>query len=156
MTPQQPDRNSLAPSTTAGDGPIGTPLARFARAHLRTRAQRAVYQTVGSNPESWWRAAEIAAHKDLDHAEIDQALRSFAAAGILHERTHPSGGRIYRWHDELRYLFQRTSPPADLIDPVCGMPVDTDSPHTGHDATGVVVHFCSTWCRAAHRARLRH
>ena len=49
---------------------------------------------------------------------------SFAGAGILHERTHPSGARLYCWHDELRYLFDGTGPRAELVDPICGMPVD--------------------------------
>lgn len=130
-------------------------LARFARAHLRTPAQHAVYRAVGSDPDSWWTAGEIATHSGLDRAEVDQALRGFAAAGILHERAYQSGGRRYRWHDELRYVFDGTAPPSERIDPVCGMPVDPDTAYAARDTTGATVYFCSRWCRAAHRSR-RH
>lgn len=155
MAPPLADRDSQTPRNAAQDSPVSTPWDRFASAHLRTRAQRAVYRAVGSNPESWWSAVEIAKHAGFDHAEVDQVLRSFAGAGILHERTHPSGARLYCWYHELRYLFDGTAPRAELVDPVCGMPVAADSPHTGHDPTGATVAFCSRWCQAAHRARLR-
>lgn len=131
------------------------PLVRFARAHLRTPAQHAVYRSVGNNPDAWWSATEIAQHAGLDVTDIDQSLRSFAATGILHERVHPTGRRLYRWRDELRYVLDGTPPPPELIDPICGMPVNADSAYTGHDATGATLHFCSRWCQAAHRNRLR-
>ncbi|MEO7980678.1 MAG: hypothetical protein ABI807_07290 [Sporichthyaceae bacterium] len=133
---------------------VPDPLVRFARAHLRNPPRYAVYRTAGSTPDAWWSATEIAQHAGLDIADIDRALRGFAAAGILHERVSP-GGRLCRWRDELRYVLDGTSPPAELIDPICGMPVNADSAYTGHDATGATVHFCSRWCQAAHRNRLR-
>lgn len=101
-----------------------------------------MYQTVGSNPDDWWSATEIAQHAGLDVTDIDQALRSFAAAGTLHERASP-GHRFYRWRDELRYVLAGTPPPPGLVDPICGMPVNADSAYSGHDATGATVHFCS-------------
>ena len=144
------------PDEGAAERAVSGPLVRGARAHLRSPAQHAVYRAVGSNPDSWWTAAEIAAHSGLDHADIDQALRGFAGAGILDERTNASVGRLYRWHNDLRYVLGGSSPPPEeLVDPVCGMPVDPDTGYTARNATGATVHFCSMWCRAAYRAR-RH
>lgn len=131
------------------------PLGRFARAHLRTPAQQAVYQTVASDPEATWSAAEIAAHTRLAHHDIGQVLRSFAAAGILRETASPGRDRRYRWRPELRYLLDGSAPRAEFIDPVCGMPVDPDTPHTGRDASGALVRFCSPYCGAAYRGRRR-
>lgn len=128
------------------------PLVHFARAHLRTPVQRAVYRTVGSNPDGWWTASEIAEHTGLDPLDVGQTLRGFASAGILHEER---GGpvRTYRWHDELRYVFEGSAPEGVMIDPVCGMPVGTDSPHVGHDETGAIVRFCSRYCQLTYRSR---
>lgn len=50
---------------------------------------------------------------------------------------------------------RRTVPATDVVDPICGMPVDPDSPHRASDATGALVRFCSPYCRAAFRARSR-
>lgn len=130
-------------------------LSRFARAHLRTPAQHAVYRTLATDPDACWSAAEIAAHTGLDQHDIDQTLRSFTAAGIVREVTSPAGGRCYRWRTQLRYLLDGTTPTDEFLDPVCGMPVDADTPHTGRDSTGALVRFCSLYCRAAYRTRSR-
>ncbi len=134
---------------------IPEPLARFARAHLRTPAQHAVYRIVGSNPDTAWTASEIKHHSALDEHEIDRALRGFAAAGILRDEPCPAGGRQYRWRPELRYLLDGSLLATEAVDPICGMPVDPDSPHRASDATGALVRFCSPYCRAAFRARSR-
>lgn len=133
---------------------VSESLARFARTHLRTPAQRAVYRTVGARPDAWWSATEIADHTGTSVLEVDQVLRGFAAAGILHDRAGPAGRR-YSWHRDLRYVFDGTSPTGELIDPICGMPVAADSPHVGHATDGAALRFCSQGCLAAHRRRSR-
>lgn len=127
------------------------PLAHFARAHLRTAAQRAVYRTVGSNPDSWWTGSEIAGHTGFDPLDIARILRGFAAAGILHEQRRGQGRR-YRWHDDVRYVLDGTTPRGAMTDPVCGMPVRADSPHLDTDAEGATVRFCSRFCQLAFRS----
>lgn len=122
----QPDRDPPAA--------IPEPLGRFARAHLRTPAQHAVYRIVGSDPDAAWTATEITHHSALDEHEIDRALRCFAAARILREEPCPAGGRQYRWRPELRYLLDGTVPATDVVDPICGKPVDPDGPHRASDA----------------------
>ena len=132
------------------------PLQRFARAHLRTPAQHAVYRTIASDPDASWSATEVAAHTGLDQHDIDQTLRSFTAAGIFRDATAGKAGEHrYQWRPQLRYLLEGTTPSGDCIDPVCGMPVGADTPHTGRDSSGALVRFCSSYCRAAYRARSR-
>ena len=114
-----------------------------------------MYRTLGSDTDRWWTADEITDHTGLDIIDIGQTLRTLAAAGVLHEHDRQAQRREYRWHDELRYLFDRSEPTADLIDPVCGMPVSPDSAHTGRDRSGAIVRFCSRWCQATYRARAR-
>ena len=141
-------------SHVADPASIPDSLLRFARSHLRTPAQLAVYRTVGTRPDAWWSATEIADHTGTDVTEVDQALRGFAAAGILHDHVG-AAGRRYSWHRDLRYVFDGTSPTGELIDPICGMPVAADSPHVGHDTGGAALRFCSQVCLTAHRRRLR-
>ncbi len=132
-------------------------LARFARGHLHSEAELAVYRTVGSDRATGWSAEEIATQSDLELGDVDRALRRFAAARIVVVETAATGQgerRTYRWRSELSYLFEGTSPPGP-VDPVCGMPVEPGSPHTATDATGATVHFCSAWCRATFRTGIR-
>jgi len=126
-------------------------LARFARGHLHSEAEYAVYRTVGGDRAEGWTADEIATHADVDVGDVHRALRRFAAARILVEEAGHGGRQRYRWRSELSYLFDGTSPPG-LVDPVCGMPVEAGSPHAATDTTGAAVRFCSAWCRAAFRA----
>lgn len=128
-------------------------LARFARGHLHSEAEYAVYRTVGGDRATGWTAEEIATHDDLEVGDVDRALRRFAAARIVEVEAGHGDRPRYRWRSELSYLFENTAPPG-LVDPVCGMPVEPGSPHTAIDATGATVHFCSAWCRAAFRTGL--
>jgi YHS domain-containing protein len=134
---------------------IPKPLARFARAHLRTPAQHAVYRIVGSNPDTAWTATEIKHHSALDEQAIDRACRGFAAAGILCDESCLAGGRQYRWRPELRYLLDGSLPAAEAVDPICGVPVDPDSTHRASDAASALAHFCSPYCGAAFHTRSR-
>ena len=91
-----------------------------------------------------------------DH-EADQALRRFAAAGIVERCDDPGHPRRYRWHPSMAYLDSSLESQG-LRDPACGMPVASDSPHVAED-DGERVVFCSLprlvrW-RHAHRAGRR-
>ena len=119
-------------------------FVRFARAHLPTRAERAIYPVLAGTPDGDWTAAEVAAAAGVSHHEADQALRRFASARIV-EHSHVRGqGHRYRWHPEMAYL--RDGDVSGLpVDPVCGMPVAAASPHTARDGDTEIT-FCSLPC----------
>lgn len=129
-------------------------LQQFIRTHLRTPAQRAVYAALGGSPEQPLSVQDIAPLVRVDAYEIDVALRQFAAAGILERVVPDAGPAQYRWHDEMRYLFEALPPNAeDIIDPVCSMPVAPETPHVLRDASGQPIRFCSLGCLTIFRTR---
>lgn len=128
----------------------------FARAHLRSRAARAVYAVLAGGTDEWWSTEEVAGHVRLDAVEVDQTLRRFAAAGIVDERRDEHGPR-YRWSAGMRYLFD-TGDTGDTaaadVDPVCGMPVDA-SARFDLQVGERHLRFCSLECKLTYAARLR-
>lgn len=118
----------------------------FARAHLGTRPQRAVYLVLVCDRSRAWSSEEIARLKDIEEAEIERALAGFASAGIVEmEEGEPAS---YRWSPNMDYLFGEREDD-ERIDPVCGMRVAPDTPYLVEDAYGASVWFCSPLCRAA-------
>lgn len=135
------------------------PFVRFARAHLPTKAERAVYAVIAADAGRDWSAGDVAAAAGVSHHEADQALRRFASAGIV-DHAHVTGqGHRYRWHPDMGYL--RTASVDDVaVDPVCGMPVAAGTPHVARDGD-TEVRFCSLpclvrWQSSQRRRRLVH
>lgn len=121
-------------------------FGRFARAHLGDRVLRRVYAVVAADGDAAWTAGEAAAQAKVSHHEADQALRHFAAAGIVARVGSPGGPRRYRWAlatgDHAGVGIDGTEP---AIDPVCGMAVPAESPHVARDGDREV-RFCSLPC----------
>lgn len=156
-----------APARARGDGPPdggrrrhGPPersqrrydvYARFARRHLRTREERAVYLTLVSQQAESWSAAEIAELKQLDARDIQRILRAYEVSGIV-EAAGPAKDRRYRWRSDMNYLFGGVNDSPEWADPVCGMPVTDDSPYRADDLFRRPRRFCSSLCLAAFRA----
>ena len=129
-------------------------FARFARAHLPTPAERAVYPVLAGVSDGRWTAGEVAAAAGVSHHEADQALRRFAAAGIVDRIRVRGRSDHYRWHPEMSYL--REGHNGDLpIDPVCGMPVPPDTAHVAADHDGASFSFCSLPCLVRWRSERR-
>lgn len=118
----------------------------LARAHLRTRVERAVFGVVAGAAGFWWTAAGAARAAGVGELDADQTLRRFGAAGIV-EQQAGAAGRRYRYRAEMSYLRSDGGADVDdeLTDPVCGMPVAADTPHIADDR-GRVVRFCSIPC----------
>ena len=125
--------------------------ARFARAHLRTRTERAVYFTLVAQLASSWSACELARLKDLDVPTVQAVLDRYAAADIV-EVADLSTGRRYRWRADMTYLFGATLSAPELVDPVCGMTVDEWTPYCFRDAFGRRWVFCSSVCMTTFRS----
>jgi len=130
----------------------------LARAHLRTRAERAVFAVVAASSGRWWTAPAAARAAGVDEIDADQALRRFGAAGIVEQEPGRTAGSRYRYRTEMAYLSAggHTEEDSELRDPVCGMPVAPDTPHVADDH-GRVVRFCSLPClvrwQRSHRER---
>lgn len=124
-------------------------LDRFGRAHLSTEVELAVYLTLDHRRHGFLSAEEVARNTGFPLTDVDPVLRSFSAAGILHE-IWLSSTPVYRRHPEIDYLPD-DDPDADpaAIDPVCGMLAGDNSPFTERDADGTERRFCSARCRAA-------
>ena len=75
-------------------------------------------------------------------------VRSFSAAGILHE-IWLGATPVYRRRPETDYLAEDPETAPTDIDAVCGMLAPADSPHREPDADGIERRFCSARCRAA-------
>lgn len=128
----------------------GERLARFARAHLRSPAQRAVYATLAGAPTRATTARAIAERFPVDARQVDVVLRQFEAAGIAEPAGRTADGqRRFRWRRTMAYLHTEDDPPA-LLDPVCGMPLPPDTAYQegGH-------RFCSLRCHMAWRVAAR-
>jgi len=122
--------------------------SRFARRHLGTRVERAVYLTLVDQEAESWSARELAERNHLDLDETEGVLEAFEAAGVVGAGDAP-GGRRYRWRSDMNYLFGREDVSPGWIDPVCGMPVLADSPYAAEDADRIPRRFCSSLCLAA-------
>ena len=134
-----------------------SPYRALAQAHLRTPAERAVFAVVAS-AHRWWTTASAARAAKVGGLDADQALRRFAAAGIVDQESG-TAGRRYRYRAAMGYLHADTDIDEEVRDPVCGMPVAADTPHVADDH-GRAVRFCSVscltrWQRAQRRGRTR-
>ena len=123
---------------------VSDAFLQFARAHLLTAADRAVYPVLAADRARAWTAGEVAAQAGVSHHEADQALRRFAAAGIVTHSRSPGAPHRYQWTAAMAYLFGLETT-VQFVDPVCGMPVPEDSPHVVHDGDRDV-RFCSLPC----------
>ena len=123
-------------------------LDRFARTHLSTEAELAVYLTLDHRRPGFLSADEIAQIAGYPLAEIEPVVRSFSAAGILHE-IWLGATPVYRRRPETDYLAEDPETAPSDIDAVCGMLAPADSPHREPDADGIERRFCSARCRAA-------
>ena len=131
------------PGTPAegGDALFGS----FVSAHLRTDSDRAVFWVLAGSESTIWNATTVAHEAEISDHEADQALRRFAAAGILERVDDVGRPRRYRWRAEMSYLHRGVTP-TGVVDPVCGMPVRADTPHRAMAADGSEVSFCSLPC----------
>lgn len=119
--------------------------SRFARRHLVTPEQRAVYLALVGQEAGCWSAGELAERTRLDPDETERVLEAFEAAGVVQTISAPDGHR-FRWRSDLGYLFGDEGEDPDLIDPVCGMPVLAESPFLADDPQHGRRRFCSAPC----------
>lgn len=122
--------------------------ARFARRHLVTLEERAVYLTLVTERADPWSALEIAERYHLDPDEIERVLETFDAAGITETVDIPEARR-HRWRLDMNYLFGEVGDTQGQIDPVCGMPVPGNGPYVAEDVHHRTRRFCSSLCLAA-------
>jgi hypothetical protein len=118
---------------------------RFARSHLATRAERAVYTVVAGGPTRQWTARVAATAAGVSNREADQALRSFAAAGIVDHVRGPGQPHRFQWRPGMPYVRGGDFIASENVDPVCAMLVPADMPHTVRDGHGEI-RFCSLRC----------
>lgn len=134
--------------TTQSSSDLDDARARFARRHLATREERAVYRTLISDRTEAWSASEIAERHHSDRDVIARILETFDAAGISEPVDGPEGHR-HRWRSEMDYLVGGVGDRHEQVDPVCGMPVSDSSPYVAYDVHGRTTRFCSPLCLAA-------
>ncbi len=127
------------------------PLDRLARFPVRTDAECAAYLSmVGGSPGAYRSADEIASEHGVDPEEVEGALRRFVSAGIV--EASESGSRDgYRWRDDMGYLEHGRREESGFVDPVCGMPVMSDTPHRLIAPEGGDLGFCCALCLAVFR-----
>lgn len=125
--------------------------SRFAQMHLRTRAERAVYFTLVAQLAESWSAAEIANLKDVDVGTVQAVLDRYAEAGVV-DVVDSAIGLRYRWCSAMSYLSRADSSGVTMIDPVCGMTTDGETPHRLEDGSGTLRLFCSSLCLATYRS----
>lgn len=123
-------------------------LDRFARTHLSTKAELGVYLTLDHHRPGFLSAKEIATVTAIPQDEIEPVLRSFAAAGILHE-VWLYDSPVYRRRAEIDYLAEDPDVLSSEVDPVCGMLPAADASYIERGADGSERRFCSARCRAA-------
>lgn len=121
--------------------------SRFARRHLDTRQERAVYLTLVGQEADSWSARELAERTHLDPGETERVLEAFRADGVADAIDAPEGRR-YRWRSDMNYLFGEHGGSPEWVDPVCGMPVLAKSPYVAHDTYRRPRKFCSSLCLA--------
>lgn len=121
--------------------------SRFARVHLSSPAERAVYLVLVCDRTKDWSAEDIARLKDVDVTAVERALIGFASAGMV--ETEDGRPERYRLSAAMDYLFGGSESGVERIDPVCGMRVADNSPYFDKDTQGANVWFCSSLCRAA-------
>ena len=131
-------------------------LAALARSHLRRRPERAVFAVVAGAADRWWSSDEVARAAGVDNLAADQALRRFAAVGIVDGVSGEP--RRFRYGASMAYLERDGTQAIDgeHRDPVCGMPVPPHSPHSATGPDGGVARFCSAVCLALWRREQRH
>lgn len=125
-------------------------FSRFARVHLSTRTDRAVYLALVVEPGEWRSAPKIARATSLGREEVERVLANFEAAGLAERQQGPVGPR-YRWRSDMGYLFG-DGVDARWVDPVCGMLVTEDTPYRAVDDAGNEQRFCTSLCRTSFRA----
>ena len=137
-------------------GPPTSLFAALARSHLRRPAERAVFAVVAGAADRWWTSDEVAHDAGVDGLAADQALRRFAAAGIVDGARHGEV-RSYRYGASMAYLQLEGAPDIDgeHRDPVCGMPVPLHASHRAPKPDGGVARFCSPVCLALWRREQR-
>jgi YHS domain-containing protein len=123
-------------------------LDRFARTHLSSEAELRVYLTLDHRRHGFLSTDEVAAITGTPRDDIAPVLRSFAAAGILHE-VWLDDSPVYRRRAEVDYLAEDPDVRPSEIDPVCGMLPPTETRHIERDSDGIERRFCSARCRAA-------
>lgn len=128
--------------------------SRFAKAHLRTHTQRAVYFTLVAQIADSWSAAEIATLKHLDAGSVEAVLDHYVAAGVV-DLLQTEAGNRYRWRSDMAYLVEDEARVATTLDPVCGMTVTAGTPYWLAEASGELWLFCSELCLATFRAKPR-
>ena len=94
--------------------------SRFARRHLDTREERAVYLTLAGREGGSWSVRELAQRNHLDPDDTERVLEAFEAAGVVDAIDAPEGRR-YRWRSDMNYLFGENDPPGP-VDPSAACP----------------------------------
>jgi YHS domain-containing protein len=119
-------------------------LRRFAAIHLQGPVERAVFELLSRSSSGHWTAAEIATELGADERLVDVVVRQFAAARILEVTRRGSRTSRYRVRPISSFLADEAA--GALVDPVCGMKVDENTPFAiRHDVTPV--RFCSQRCQ---------
>lgn len=133
--------------------PERTLFSRFSDAHLASDVERAVFSVLAGSQSRTWTVADVAREAHVSDHQADQSLRRFSAAGVLERADGPGHPRRYRWRPEMAYLRDGNEPPGRQ-DPVCGMPVPVDNPHTAVEE-GREIAFCSLQCLVRWRTERR-
>jgi YHS domain-containing protein len=131
-----------------GESSFNLALLPFARSHLRSPAERAVWSVVAGSADWWWSVKAVARSARVSDHAAGRCLHRFAAAGIVDERHTPGTPREFRWASEMHYLVDDRSEDGLELgrrDPVCGMPVRSSSSYRA-EVDGDEAWFCSLPC----------
>ena len=110
-----------------------------------------MYFTLVAQLAESWSAVEIASLKDIDVGTVEEVLDRYADAGVV-DVVHSETGLHYRWRSDMSYLSRGGSSAVTMIDPVCGMTTDGETPHRLEDGSGNLWLFCSSLCLATFQA----